>query len=306
VKVAECVVNVSEGRNLNIIKKLENSISINGSIVLHTDSNFSANRTVITFYGKLDDLYNSVVSLYEEALVSIDMRNHHGCHPRIGSVDVCPFVPLGTTTIHECVALAEKCGAIIADKFNIPVFFYGTGRKELAELRRGGFESLAERFKLNELNPDCGSKVSHPTFGATIIGARKILIAYNISLKSRDVVIAKKIARKFRVNYPLAPVRTLGWFIPEYDCVQVSTNILDYRKYSIYQVYNQIQELAKNYNIPILGSEIIGLCPENALITEDIKTVESAIIKLGLSFHKNFNSEKRILDRIINIKLENQ
>ena len=266
----ECVPNVSEGRRSAIIDALGSAIAVSGIHVLDRSSDPSHNRTVYTFAGEPDAVRHAVLRLYEAAIELIDLRAHEGVHPRIGAVDVVPFVPLHGATIDECVTLAKTTAALVAERFGIPVFLYELAasndeRRSLSSIRRGGVDGMALRMKGREWPPDFGPDQPHPSAGATVIGARPILIAYNVNLASNRLGVAKRIAALIRsTSGGLANVKALGLQLDD-GTVQVSMNLTDYRETSMTAVFDAIAREAAADGVRVLESEIVGLVPADAL-----------------------------------------
>ena len=271
-QIIECVPNISEGRNPEIVNSVVDSIkSVRGVTFLNQSSDYDHNRSVLTFVGDEESLSEAVIRLYEKAVELIDMTRHKGEHPRLGAVDVVPFVPIKDVTMDDCIKLSRKVGQTINEKFNIPVFLYENAasaphRKKLADIRKGEFEGLNEKMKNSLWLPDFGAPSLHPTAGATVTGARQILIAYNINLNTSDLNIAKKIAKSVRGSSGgLVNVQAMGVMLAERNIAQVSMNLLDYEKTPIYRVFELVRAEAQRFGVGIAGSEIIGLLPQKAL-----------------------------------------
>ncbi len=266
----ECVPNVSEGRRGDVIAALAASIAGTGVHLLDQSSDSSHNRTVYTMVGQPGPLQDAVLRLFTAAVASIDLRQHDGVHPRIGAVDVVPFVPLQGATMPECVALAKSTAALIVERLDVPMFFYEEAavveeRRNLAEIRRGGLNGLAHRMRQPDWRPDLGPEQPHPTAGATAIGARPILIAYNVNLASNRLGVAKRIAAAIRTSSGgLSHVKAMGVQLDD-GIVQVSVNLTDYRETSMVTVFDAIAREAALDGIRVLESEIVGLVPAEAL-----------------------------------------
>ena len=266
----ECVPNVSEGRRADIIAALGAAIAAPGIHVLDQSSDPSHNRTVYTFAGEPGALRDAVFRLFAAAIQSIDLRVHDGVHPRIGAVDVVPFVPLHGATMEECVMLAKSTAALVADRLHVPVFLYEEAattddRRSLSSIRRGGVGGVALRMKHAAWRPDFGPDQPHPTAGATAIGARPILVAYNVNLASNRLGVATRIASIIRAsNGGLANVKALGLQL-DHGIVQVSMNLTNYRETSMLTVFDAIAREAALDGVRVLGSEIVGLVPADAL-----------------------------------------
>ena len=266
----ECVPNVSEGRRADVIAALGAAIAAPGIHMLDRSSDPSHNRTVYTFAGEPGPLRDAVVRLFAAAVAAIDLRSHDGVHPRIGVVDVVPFVPLRDVTLEECVSLAKSTGALVAERIHVPVFLYEEAattdeRRSLSEIRRGGVNGIALRMKQPAWRPDFGPHQPHPTAGATAIGARPILIAYNVNLASNRLGVAKRIASVIRASSGgLAHVKALGLQL-DHGVVQVSMNLTNYKETSMTTVFDAIVREAAADGVRILESEIVGLVPADAL-----------------------------------------
>ncbi len=266
----ECVPNVSEGRREESIVRLAAVIEAPGVKLLDRSSDVSHNRTVYTFAGETDALQQAVLRLVESAVAAIDLRSHDGVHPRMGAVDVIPFVPLDAATMDDCVALARSTGALIAGRFAVPVFLYEEAaatpvRRNLAEIRRGGIRGVALRMRQSEWQPDFGPAVPHPTAGATAIGARPILIAFNVNLASSRLDVAKRIAAAIRESGGgLKHVKAMGVHL-ESGVVQVSMNLTNFRETSMTTVFDAVAAAAAADGVRVLESEIVGLAPAAAL-----------------------------------------
>jgi glutamate formiminotransferase len=268
----ECVPNVSEGRRLEVIDRLRDAIVRQPGVrLLDVSADRSHNRSVFTLVGGPDALEAAVTALVEGATAEIDLRHHEGVHPRIGAVDVIPFVPLGETAMSTCIALAARAGRLIADRFEIPVFLYGRGApsRTLAALRRGGVTGLAARMASGECTADFGPSRPHPTAGACAVGARPVLIAYNVNLESDRVEIARAIAATIRAsNGGLPHVQALGLTLADRGIVQVSTNVTDYTVTSLRTVFDAVAQEARRYGVAVKESELVGLAPAAALTPE--------------------------------------
>jgi glutamate formiminotransferase len=226
---------------------------------------------VYTFVGEPDAIEGSALSLFATALPLIDLRTHTGAHPRMGAVDVVPFVPLSGGDLTQCIASARRVAAEVARRYDLPVFLYEAAastpaRRRLEVVRRGEFEGLAAKLQRPEWQPDFGPAVPHPTAGASIIGARHVLIAFNIDLDSIDIRIAKAIASRVRESSGGLPgVKAIGVAVPHRRRVQVSTNVTNYQATPLVAVFDRVKEEADRLNVGIVASEIIGLAPSAAL-----------------------------------------
>src|SRR5688500_18739339 len=266
----ECVPNVSEGRRADVIAALGAAIAGPGIHMLDRSSDASHNRTVYTFAGEPDPLRDAVLRLFVAAVDAIDLQMHDGVHPRIGAVDVVPFVPLRDATMDDCVALAKSTAALVAERLRVPAFLYEEAasneeRRSLSNLRRGGAGGVALRMKQLAWRPDFGPDLPHPTAGATAIGARPILIAYKVNLASNRLGVAKRIASSIRAsNGGLPHVKALGMQLDQ-GIVQVSMNLTNYKETSMAAAFDAIVREAATDGVRVLESEIVGLVPADAL-----------------------------------------
>jgi glutamate formiminotransferase len=268
----ECIPNVSEGRRQEVVTAVAAAIrAVPGVRLLDFSSDPSHNRSVFTFAGDESGVEAAVLALFERAVAAIDLRTHKGEHPRLGAVDVVPFVPIEGVTMADCVALAKRVGAIVAERFHVPVFLYeeasaNPARKNLEDIRRGEFEGLAAKMAAKEWAPDFGAAVPHPTAGATVIGARMPLIAYNINLATDRLDVAKKIAAAIRHSSGgFRFVKAAGFALGNRGLVQVSMNLTNYEKTPIFRVFEVVKREAARYGVQVLESEIVGLIPSAAL-----------------------------------------
>jgi len=271
-KLVECIPNVSEGKRKNIIEDLRDEIlSVKEIKLLDYSSDFNHNRSVFTFVGSPEKVLEAVYKLAAKSLELIDLNKHKGEHPRMGAIDVIPFVPIKDVTMNECVLLAIGLGRRLGENLNLPVYLYEKAasaphRKNLANIRRGEFEGLNEKMKNSEWKPDFGPEKPHPTGGATVVGARVPLIAFNVNLNTKDVSIAKMIAKTIREkDGGFSKVKALGLKLKDKDLTQVSMNLTNYKVTPVYKVFDKIGELAKENNIEIVESELIGLISIDAI-----------------------------------------
>ncbi|MFN4181672.1 MAG: glutamate formimidoyltransferase [bacterium] len=269
----ECVPNVSEGRDKEVVEAMKSAILSQPDVrLLDVESDASHHRSVFTFIGPAEAVKNAVLHLYEVALRHIDLRKHKGEHPRIGAVDVVPFVPIFDSTMAEAVELAKQTGEEIARRFGVPVYLYEEAatahyRKNLADIRKGEFEGLAEKMMDPLWKPDYGPERPHPSAGASVVGAREILIAYNIYLGTNDIKIARAIARAIRASDGgFTFIKALGFEIKERNQVQVSMNVVNYKKSPLHRVFQMVKLESARYGVPVVSSEIVGLVPADALI----------------------------------------
>jgi glutamate formiminotransferase len=270
--VIECIPNVSEGRRSGVVAEMADAIRVvPGVRLLDLSSDASHNRSVFTFAGDAAGVEQAVMALIERAVAAIDLRTHRGEHPRMGAVDVVPFVPIEGVTMAECIALATKVGAAVADRFKIPVYLYeeastNPARKNLEDIRRGEFEGLAAKMATDGWAPDFGPRAPHPSAGAVVIGARLALIAYNINLATDRLDVAKKIAAAIRHSSGgYRYVKAAGFKLEDRGIVQVSMNLTNYEKTPIFRVFETVKREAERYGVSILESEIVGLVPSAAI-----------------------------------------
>ncbi len=270
--VIECVPNVSEGRRLDVIARMSDALkAVKGLRVLDVQSDAAHNRSVFTLAGDAAALAAGVPVLFEQAVAHIDLRTHKGEHPRLGAVDVVPFIPIDGVTMAECVILAKAVAAEVASHFSLPVYLYedasaNPARKNLEDIRRGEFEGLAAKMSEPAWAPDFGPSVPHQSAGASVIGARMPLIAYNINLATARLDVAKKIAAAIRMSSGgLRYVKAMGIPLEDRGIVQVSMNLTNYEKTPIFRVFDLVKREAERYGVSVLESEIVGLVPAAAL-----------------------------------------
>ena len=271
-KIIECVPNISEGRDKKKIESIVAALSgVEGARLLDVCVDADHNRTVLTFIGRPDDVEKGAAAICKRALDLIDMRAHRGVHPRIGAVDVVPFVPLRGASMKNAVDVAHRFGRAFGEKNKIPVYFYGEAaldprRRELPDVRKGEYEALRTHFEDPLWIPDAGPAIFNPRGGATAVGAREPLIAFNINLATNDLHVAKEIASSIRQSSGgLQYVRAIGVPLKSRDIVQVSMNLTNYKVTPLKTVFNTVKEKASWYGISILESELVGLIPEEAL-----------------------------------------
>lgn len=295
----ESVPNVSEGRRPEVVAELAEAVrGVRGVLLLDHSADPSHNRSVFTMAGDTGALQAAILRLVEVAVARIDLRTHRGVHPRLGAVDVVPFVPLGTTTMAACVALSRAVGRAIADRFEIPVYLYEESatrpeRRRLETIRRGQFEGLGQKMAQPGWAPDFGPAAPHQTAGATVVGARMPLIAYNIDLDSNDLEIARQIAAAVRESSGGLPcVKALGVRLADRGIVQVSMNLTDFTRTPVRAVFEAVKREAEGRGVGLLESELIGLIPAAALTGT---TPEH----LGLAgFRRSQILEERIAERL--------
>ena len=272
-KLVECVPNFSEGRRPEVINAIaDEARAVTGGRVLDCSSDANHNRTVLTFVGEPQAAKRAAFACCARAAELIDMEKHKGEHPRIGATDVIPFIPVTGVDMEECVALAHELGEEIAEKLSIPVYFYEAAAKRpsmraLPDVRKGEYEGLKEAIKTQERAPDAGPAVMHPTAGATVVGARQFLVAFNINLDTADVEIAKKIAQTIRAaKGGYVHCRAIGLLLEDRGKAQVSINMTDYASTPLHRVFETVKSEASRYGVNVTGSEIIGLTPMQALL----------------------------------------
>ena len=267
----ECVPNLSEGRRREVVEAIVDGVARTpGVTVLDWSADASHNRSVITLAGDAEPLHTALLTLFERAIAAIDLTHHGGEHPRLGAVDVVPFVPIDAS-MADCVELAKALGAEVASRFGVPVYLYeeaasGAGRRNLEDIRRGEFEGLAAKMQQPAWAPDYGPAAPHPTAGASVIGARMPLIAYNVNLATDRLDVAKKIAAAVRFSSGgLRFVKAMGVSLEDRGIVQVSMNLTNYEKTPIFRVFELIKREASRHGVAVLESEIVGLVPAAAL-----------------------------------------
>jgi glutamate formiminotransferase len=271
--LVESVPNYSEGRRSAVVDRLAAAVAgTEGAYLLDRTSDASHNRSVLTLAGEAAAVERALEATIQVAIDEIDMEQHTGEHPRIGAVDVIPFVPLGSANIEDAVALARAFGARVADRFGIPVYLYARAatrpdRVRLADVRRGGYEGVRDdlRDPATDRSPDFGPSRTHPRAGAVAVGARPFLIAWNVNLDTNDVEVAKRIARRVRESGGGLPaVQGNGFMIDELDAAQVSMNLLDFETTPMWRAFDEVQRLAAEEGVGVRESELIGLAPQAA------------------------------------------
>ncbi len=272
-QLIECVPNISEGRRPDVIGEIADALSrVSGAVLLDTSSDFDHNRTVLTLAGTAAGLKQAVLTLYDLAVQHIDLRTHTGEHPRMGAVDVVPFIPVREATVPECVALAREVGQEVAERFGVPVFLYADAatqdtRRVLSQIRKGEFEGMAAKMKKPAWTPDFGPASPHPSAGVSAFGARFFLLAYNIQLDTPSLEVANAVARAVRASSGgLQNVQAMGVFLADRNQAQVSMNLLHYEKTPLPRVQELVRAEAARYGARIVGSEIVGLVPQAALL----------------------------------------
>ena len=315
-KCIGCAANFSEGRNLFVIQIIIDSITkVRGIKLLNIDSGKSVNRTVITFAGNPEDVLQAAFNSAQAAKNNIDMRKHKGVHPCIGAMDVCPLIPLKNISIEETTEYARKLAQRIGEELVYPVYCYGESayvpeRRDLVYIRKGGYKKLAYRIQVEQFFPDFGPNSFCSKTGATAIGARNFLIAYNVNLNTLSPKIASSIASVIRKKIPF--IKTMGWYIKEYNKAQVSINLTNIHAVPLHMVFEACREEAEKRNIKVTGSELIGMAPLKIFVdagnyfykkytttaksTEEKNYVQLAIQYLGLNELYAFNPDKRIIE----------
>jgi len=339
-KLVECVPNFSEGRDKKILDAIAAEIqSVSGVKLLDMDPGAATNRTVFTFAGPPDEVVDAAFLAIKKASESIDMRHHKGAHPRMGATDVCPFIPISGVTMDDCVELAKRLGKRVGSELKIPVYLYeyaalSSSRKSLADIRAGEYEGLAEKIKKPEWKPDFGPAEFNPKSGATVIGARQFLIAYNVNINTTDVKIAKEIAFAIREKGRIKRdkhgnkmvdehgntvyehglfkhCRATGWLIPEYNCAQITINLTDFTITPMHEVFDACCIEAAKHGVRVTGSEIVGLVPKQAMLdagyhylkkqkvtagVPEKMVIQTAIRSLGLGDVAPFDPAKKIIE----------
>jgi len=270
--IIECIPNVSEGRRPEVVEAIAAAIrSVEGVRLLDYSSDPSHNRSVFTMAGDAASLKAAVLAMFEQAVAAIDLRAHTGEHPRLGAVDVVPFVPIEGVTMEACVALAQDVAQEVAARFAVPIYLYeeassNPARKNLEDIRRGEFEGRAAKMASPGWTPDYGPAAPHASAGASVVGARMPLIAYNINLNTDRLDVAKKIAAAIRHSSGgFRFVKAAGFELKDRGIVQVSMNLTNYEKTPIFRVFETVKREAERYGVSILESEIVGLVPAAAL-----------------------------------------
>ena len=271
-KIVECVPNFSEGRNGKVIEKIADAFRVDGVKLLDYSADVDHNRSVFTVAGEPTELAEAVINAVGVAKDNIDLTRQSGEHPRIGAADVVPFVPIKNVSVEETVELSKFVGQQIATRHGVPVYLYeksatAANRVNLADIRKGQFEGLSEKMKAEDWKPDFGNPEPHPTAGATVVGCRPFLVAFNVNLDTPDVEIATKIARRVRfINGGLRFVKALGVKLNSRNVAQVTMNLTDYTKTPVYAAFETVRMEARRYGVNVIGTEIIGLIPQQALL----------------------------------------
>ncbi len=334
-KIVECVPNISDGRRPEVYQAVvAAAAAVAGVRVLDVDPGFETNRTVITLVGEPEAVLEGTFQLVKASFELVDMREHHGAHPRQGATDVAPFVPVSGVTMDDCVALAERLAERVGSELGVPVYLYEFAarrpeRRSLADLRKGEYEALEAKLATPEFAPDYGPATFVPRFGAMVTGARKFLVAYNVNLNTQDTRWANRVAFDVReagrtvtadngdkVVQPglLKAVRAVGWTIPEYGCAQVSMNLVDLDVTPLHRAFDACDQAARARGLRVTGSELVGLLPRQSLLdagahylqamerspgVPDADLVHTAVRTLGLAEVAPFKAEEKIIEDIL-------
>lgn len=335
--IIECVPNFSEGRNLHTLSLISEAIrSVSGVKLLHVSRGEAANRTVFTFAGHPDDVVEAAYRAIEVAVTHIDMRQHKGTHPRLGAVDVCPFVPVQDISIEQTNIYVKALAKRIATDFEYPIYLYehsasSPERRKLEYHRSGEYEKLAHKLAHPAHQPDEGKAIFVPKTGATVMGVRDFLVAFNVNLATNDVSIAREIAAQVResgkkinengvITHQAGKcrgVKAIGWFIEDFRKVQVSMNLTDLKATPTYRAFEEVKKLAHQFGTAVTGSELIGLIPlsemvqagryfmetyEGQYVDDETIHIQKAISYLGLDELEKFVVTERILEYALNLK----
>jgi glutamate formiminotransferase/formiminotetrahydrofolate cyclodeaminase len=339
-KLVECVPNISEGRSREAIEAVASEIrSVSGVTLLDVDPGADTNRTVYTFVGAPDAVSEAALRMARKAAALIDMSRHQGAHPRIGAIDVCPIVPISDMTMDECVEVARTLGRRLADDLHIPIYFYEYAatreeRRSLANIRAGEYEGLRDKLANPAWTPDCGPALFNARLGATVVGARQFLIAYNVNLNTRDKRLAHEIALNVRESGRLrrdergnvvsnadgTPARTagrlkatraIGWYIEQYRQAQVSINLLDFRTTPLHVVFETVKDEAERLGLRVTGSELVGMTPLKPILdagkyylrlqrksagAPQSELIDLAVRSMGLDQLAPFDPQKKIVE----------
>jgi glutamate formiminotransferase / formiminotetrahydrofolate cyclodeaminase len=339
-RLVECVPNISEGRDRDTIEAIAAEIrGVPGVALLDVDPGTDTNRTVYTFVGAPESVVEAAVRMARKAAALIDMSRHTGAHPRIGAVDVCPIVPVSEITMSECVDVARALGRRLADELQIPIYFYEHAatrdeRRSLANIRAGEYEGLREKLANVAWAPDCGPAAFNARLGATVVGAREFLIAYNVNLNTRDKRLAHEVALHIReagrlqrddrgnvvtsadgtparIPGRLKATRAIGWYIEEYRQAQVSINLLDFRSTALHVVFETVKEEAERLGLRVTGSELVGMVPLQPMVdagrfylrqqrrspgAPEPELIDLAVRSLGLEQLAPFDPQKKIVE----------
>ena len=342
-KLVECVPNFSEGRDMDVINKISQAIkSVDGVKLLDVDPGADTNRTVVTFVGSPEAAVEAAFLAIQSAAELIDMSKHTGAHPRMGATDVCPFIPVSDMSVDGCIALATQLGERVGEELGIPVYLYGKAarrpeREKLPDIRKGEYEALPEKLKDPEFQPDFGPATFNKRAGATVVGVRDFMLAYNVNLNTRDRSLAHDIALELResgrakrdktgeiIRHPdgsavkipgkLEFVQGAGWYLDEYGYAQVSMNLHNLQVTGIHTAFEAVREEAAKRGLRVTGSELIGLTPKQALLDAGIfylhkqgkhsgvpehEIIHTAILSLGLNDTTPFDPQERVIEYAI-------
>ena len=337
-KIIECVPNFSEGRNQETFNKIIDAIKKESNVkLLNLEPDADYNRVVVTIAGNEEGILKGALSACKAAASCIDMRNHTGEHPRLGAIDVVPFVPVKNVSMDECKIISEEFGKRISKELNVPVYLYEDSarkpdRVNLSNIRKGEYEGLEAKLKDSNWHPDFGEAFFNPKLGAIVTGARFFLVAYNVNIKSTDVRISKEIAELLResgtskkdeqgniikvdgkpIKIPgkLKQVKGMGVALDKYNITQVSMNLTNYNVTAIHTAFEAVKKEAERLGAEVDGSEIVGLVPLEALLqagkyysgeneNNESTFVDTAINKLGLNSLNVFDKNKKIIDYLI-------
>ncbi|WP_346937057.1 glutamate formimidoyltransferase [Clostridium sp.] len=272
-RIVECIPNFSEGRDKEKIEAIVNVFrGVDGVKLLDYSSDADHNRSVVTVVGEPEALEKAIINMAEKVYENIDMSTHIGAHPRMGALDVVPFVPIDGITMEECVEIANRVGRVIAERFNIPVYLYekaatASHRENLATVRKGQYEGFFEKIKEDKWAPDYGPKEVNVKGGCVAIAARQPLVAFNVNLGTDNLQIADTIAKTVRhLGGGLRFAKAMGVMLEDRNIAQVSMNLVNYEKTAVYRAFEMVKMEAKRYGVPVVGSEVIGLVPMAALI----------------------------------------
>ncbi|MDU1411788.1 MAG: glutamate formimidoyltransferase [Clostridium sp.] len=272
-KIVECIPNFSEGIDKEKVENIVNVFrGVEGVKLLDYSSDADHNRTVVTVVGEPTALENAIINMAEKVYENIDMSKHKGGHPRMGALDVVPFVPIEGVSMEDCIEIANRVGKVIGEKYNVPVYLYEKAataphRENLAKVRKGQYEGFFEKIKEEDWAPDYGPREVNVKGGCVAIGAREPLVAFNVNLGTDNVEIADKIAKKVRhIGGGLRFVKAMGVMLEDRNIAQVSMNLVNYEKTTVYSAFEMVKMEAKRYGVPVIGSEVIGLLPMAALV----------------------------------------
>jgi len=327
-KIIECVPNFSEGRNKKIIDAIAKAIKGTPEcILLDVDPGKSTNRTVFTFIGDPESVIKGALNAARKAQELIDMQNHKGEHPRMGAMDVCPFIPVANVSMEECIKVSEKFARKAAKQLNVPFFLYENSakqeyRKKLSQIREGEYEKLEQKLKHEKWKPDFGPTKFVPEWGASVTGARSFLIAYNVNILGtsnqahRIALNLREAGRGEHEKGKLKQVKGMGWYVDEYNLAQVTVNLTNYKITPIHVMFENVKKEAEKLRVAVAGSEIVGLIPldaildaadyyikkEDLFILDEDQKIKLVIQRLGLSSISVFNPSEKIIEYMLDSK----